>query len=87
MRGSFSVGSFPASKEPSSTQQPPVPPVTIEPPIAAPKINPNILPAPSSSRNRPNPPAAAKVEAEAEHLREIEGQDYHMMEGNLIFLN
>lgn len=28
-----------------------------------------------------HPPAAAKVEAEAEHLREIEGQDYHMMEG------
>ena len=28
-----------------------------------------------------HPPAAAKVEAEAEHLREIEGQDYQMMEG------
>ncbi len=28
-----------------------------------------------------HPPAAAKVEAEAEHLREIERQDYQMMEG------
>lgn len=82
MRGSFSVGSFPASKEQANTQQPPIPPVTNDPPIAAPKINQNILPtAPSGSRSRPNPPAAAKVEAEAEHLREIEGQDYHMMEG------
>lgn len=33
------------------------------------------------STNVSHPPAAAKVEAEAEHLREIEGQDYHMMEG------
>lgn len=31
--------------------------------------------------NTTHPPAAAKVEAEAEHLREIEGQDYQMMEG------
>lgn len=29
-----------------------------------------------STGNQPD-----KVEAEAEHLREIEGQDYHMMEG------
>lgn len=28
-----------------------------------------------------NPAGTAKVEAEAEHLRELEGQDYHMMEG------
>ena len=36
--------------------------------------------APRLSANK-HPPAAAKVEAEAEHLREIEGQDYQMMEG------
>ncbi|KAI9554622.1 hypothetical protein GHT06_019895 [Daphnia sinensis] len=37
--------------------------------------------APSRLSTNKHPPAAAKVEAEAEHLREIEGQDYHMMEG------
>lgn len=51
-----------------------------------PKIN--IIPAGPLCRTKSNntssrtkhPPAAAKVEAEAEHLREIEGQDYQMME-------
>lgn len=54
-----------------------------------PKIN--IIPAASIPRsystgvpprsNQTHKPATAKVEAEAEHLREIEGQDYQMMEG------
>ena len=40
----------------------------------------------STARNRPctNTLAAANVEAEAEHLREIECEDYEMMEGDFI---
>lgn len=33
-----------------------------------------------------NPPVTSKIEAEAEHLREIEGRNYQMMEGNQLAL-
>lgn len=86
MRSSFSCGSF-SGTQPlvAAGNQPQLPAVSNDSTVGAPKINP-ILPAASlSSRTRPgnHPPAAAaaKVEAEAEHLREIEGLDYHMMEG------
>lgn len=70
IRASHSCGSF--------TSQTPLPaPVESVPKIAI--IPPGSLP--RNLSNAGNNAAAAKVEAEAEHLREIEGQDYQMMEG------
>ena len=75
MHTSMSCGSFTPQPTVATAgeQQPP------------PKIN--IIPAgplhrslsSGASRAAKHPPAAAKVKAEAEHLREIEGQDYQMM--------
>ena len=72
VRSSFSCGSFT-----------PQPPLQSDAPVVTPKIN--IIP-PTTAHQRITRAGSAgnqpdKVEAEAEHLREIEGQDYHMMEG------
>lgn len=94
MRSSFSCGSFASSSgqptQSGSQQQPTssaaAPASAIDPTVSK-IITLPVASLPVRSRSVNNPPgaAAAKVEAEAEHLREIEGQDYLMMEGERFF--